>query len=112
MSYRITKQTQITDEKLATEALRLAGMTYTKQGNSLCITGGPLNRASINLTTGEVSGDTDFSGHSEQAFGLLRQYYGEAMCRDVAIKQGVTVGERQVERIDGEECVVLYCRQA
>jgi hypothetical protein len=112
MSYRITKQTQITDEKLAAEALRLAGMSFTKQGNSLRITSGRLSGAHIDLKTGMVTGDSDFGGHSEQAFGLLRQYYGEAMCRDVALKQGVTVGERQIERIDGEECVVLYCRQA
>jgi len=111
MSFRVTKQTQITDERLAIEALKIAGMTYTKQGNTLHITSGPLNRATINLSNGEVTGDSDFHGHSGEAFGKLRQQYGEAQGRETALKQGVTISDRQIERISGQDCVVLYCRQ-
>lgn len=111
MSYRVIKQTQITNEKLAIEALKIAGMSYTKQGNTLHITSGTLNRATIDLSTGDITGDSDFRGHSADAFGVLRQHYGEAQCRETVLKQGITINDRQIERIDGEDCVVLYCRQ-
>jgi len=108
MSYRVTKQTEIKDERIAIEALKIAGMTYVKQGNTLRITNGTLNRAIIDLSTGIVTGDSDFRGHSADAFGLLRQNYAEALYRDVALKEGITIQSRETER-NGD--VVLYCRQ-
>jgi hypothetical protein len=105
MSYRVTKQTQITNKRLAIEALKLAKMTYEERGNALYITSGPLARATIDLATGNITGDTDYRGHTEEAFGKLRQSYGEAQCRDLSLKQGFTIHDRTTE---GEN-VVLWC---
>ena len=106
MSYRVTKQTQITNKDLAIEALKIAKMGYRDQGNSLVITDGPLARAVIDLNSGKIVGDTDFRGHTEEAFGKLRQFYGEAQCRALAAKQGFTIHDRTTE---GED-IILWCR--
>jgi hypothetical protein len=75
MSRRVTTKTEIKDKALAIDALKLAGMSYRDEGDSLLITSGAIANARINLTTGEVSGDSDYRGHSAEGLGALRQYY-------------------------------------
>ena len=104
MSHRVATKTQITDKKLAIEALKLAGWSYRESGNSLRVTSGPMNRSTINLTNGEIVGDTDW--HSTEQLGALRQHYGEAKVRSEAIKTGATIESREVLS-NGEVRLVL-----
>jgi hypothetical protein len=108
MSRRITNKLNITDRDLAIEALQLANYTYRENGNTLYIDNGALRNARLNLTTGEMSGDSDF-GHTEEQFGLLRQYYAEAQVRSECLKSGVTIDERQT---DSEGNIVLMAHMA
>ena len=111
MSHRVTYKVETTDRDLVIEALKLGGMSYREEGNHIRVTSGPFNHATINLTTGEISGDTDYR-HSEEGLAAFRQNYGEAKCLYDFAKQGVTVESRAVERHFNEECLVLYCNQA
>jgi hypothetical protein len=109
MSRRVTTKTEIKDKALAIDALKLAGMSYRDEGDSLLITSGAIANARINLTTGEVSGDSDYRGHSAEGLGALRQYYGEAKYTWEAQRRGITITNRSVER-NGD--IVLMCRMA
>ncbi len=108
MSHRVTTKTEIKDKALAAQALKIAGMGYQDMGTSLRITSGKMCNATINLQTGEISGDTDY-GHTNKSLGALRQAYGEAKYRAECMKQGINITSREVNR-DGD--VVLYCRMA
>ena len=107
MSRRITNKVDITERDLAIEALALANYSYLEEGSNLVVTGsGPLRNATVNLRSGEVIGDSDF-GHTEEAFGVLRQYYAEAKVRAECLKSGTTIEERE---IDSEGNIVLLAR--
>lgn len=108
MSHRVTVNTEIKDRALALDALKAAGVSYREQGDFLHLTGGDYNNATINLKTGQISGDTDW-GHNSGKLGLLRQHYGEAKFRQEAFRQGITISNRTVDK-DGN--VVLTCRMA
>lgn len=108
MSRRITNKLNITDRDLAKEALNLAGCEFQEQGKTLFITSGLLRNASLNLETGDISGDSDF-GHSAAKFGALRQYYAEAKVRQDYAKNGTTVDEKQH---DDEGNIVLMWHMA
>lgn len=108
MSRRIFNKLNITDRELAKDALQLAGCDYREQGSTLRITSGSLEGATLDLETGEISGDSDF-GHTAAKFGLLRQYYAEAQVRQDYAKNGTTVDEKQ---IDGEGNIVLMWHMA
>lgn len=108
MSRRVTTKTEIKDRDLAIQALKGAGMTYREQGKTLFITSGRMANASIDLTTGEVTGDSDY-GHNSGTLGGLRQSYGEAKYRAECLKQGISITSRHVEK-NGD--VVLMCRMA
>jgi hypothetical protein len=111
MSHRVTTQTEIKDKAIAMAALKNAGLSFTESGNTLRITsGGQLRNAVINLSTGEISGDTDF-GHTQDGLGIVRQHYGEAKFRAEAAKSGrVTIQQRYVDQKTGD--VVLKCRMS
>jgi len=96
MSRKITNKLNITDAELAKDSLRLAGLEFQERGNTLLITSGELHRASLDLETGVISGDSDY-GHSAAKFGMLRQYYAEAQLRQEYAKNGTTVDERQTD---------------
>lgn len=108
MSRRISKKLNITDRELAKDALHLADCRFQEHGNSLFVTSGVLCNASVNLETGEISGDSDY-GHSEATFGVLRQYYAEAELRREYAKNGTTIDEKQT---DEEGSIVLMWHMA
>lgn len=93
MSHRITTKTQMTNKDLAIDALKMASVSYQESGAStLRITSGPLRNASIDLTTGNVVGDTDY--HGRDTLGALRKFYSEAQIRERCRLEGHTVEER------------------
>lgn len=94
MSHRVTTQTEIKDRALAIQALKKSGCSYTERDSTLTVTSGVLNRATINLRTGEVSGDTDY--HSKDVLGALRQSYAEAKYEKECQLQGITINGREV----------------
>ena len=93
MSHRITTKTKIMDLEIAKNALEKKGWQFEQSGQSLHIKSGPMNRASINLTSGEVIGDTDW--HKKDALESLNQAYGEALYEKEIAEQGGYVEERQ-----------------
>jgi hypothetical protein len=94
MSHRITYRSDIKDGELAAKALASLGYTYEESRDSLRITSGPMNRAVIDLKTGEVVGDSDF--HSHDMLGGLRQAYSEAEVLRVMQRQGAQLETRHV----------------
>lgn len=97
MSHRVTTKTDITDKNLAVEALKAAGWDYTEEGNSvLRVTSGPMNRSTVNLRTGHVTGDTDW--HSRDTLGALRQHYSEAQFKAGIRKSGAMIDSREVQK--------------
>jgi hypothetical protein len=94
MSHRITTRTKIKDKKLAIQALKQAGWSYNESGSTLRITDGPMRSSAIDLSTGDIRGDTD--QHSRNQLGALRKYYGEAKYRQECIKRGALVESREV----------------
>ncbi len=105
MSKRVTTQTEIKDLDIARAALKASNMTFEETPGNIRITSGPCRNANINLTTGEVSGDSDY-GHDNSKLGLLRQSYGEAKVRVESFKNGATIFHREVT---SEGDVVLHC---
>jgi hypothetical protein len=103
MSRRIETRTDIRDQALAEEALNSAGIKYSVNGNIIRMESGKYNNSYIDLSNGSIVGDSDFR-HSEKLFGLLRQHYAEAQVRDVFLKNGTMVEDRE---IDHEGNVVL-----
>jgi hypothetical protein len=101
MSHRITTKTQITDKVLAEAALTKAGWSYTSEGGSIHVTSGPLRRASINLASGNIVGDTDL--HNSDTLCALNQFYGEAL----AEKQIAEYGGYVESRTETEDEIIL-----
>jgi hypothetical protein len=106
MSRRVTTRTEIKDKDLAKDALKIAGFSYRDEGNTLLITSGKLANARIDLTTGTVSGDSDYR-HSEEAMGELRRHYGEAKYTLECRRQGITIESRTVNRAGEVELVCM-----
>lgn len=106
MSRRITYSSQITDRDLAISALKIMDMSYQDIGQDrLQITSGPLNRATINLKTGEVESDTDF--HSKDDLGGLRQAYSEAEVTRAINREGAQIESRKITQAGD---VKILCR--
>jgi hypothetical protein len=86
------------------DALHLAGFEFKEATPTrLYITSGELQGAALDLVTGEVTGDSDY-GHTAEKFGILRQYYKEALTRQECARTGATISERH---IDEEGNVIL-----
>lgn len=108
MSHRVTYKSELRDRDLTIQALAAIGCSYRNEGaTKLVAIGSPLDGATIDLSTGEIVGDTDF--HTRDQLGVLRQHYSEAEFRRMAILQGVTVETRQVTQ---EQVIELYCTTA
>lgn len=107
MSHRVTTQTEIKDKSLAMRALKSAGYSYVDQGTSLLITSGPMNTATIDLTSGVVAGDTDRHRRGDDSLGALKQHYAEAKYRAEMQKQGHDIVSRVVDK-NGD--IVLHCK--
>lgn len=98
----------MTDKALAIQALNQAGVRFEESGDQLYLKGGNYNNAVLNLSTGVITGDTDY-GHSGERFGLLRQAYTEVKFKSECAKTGVTITERQT---DDEGNVILMFQTA
>jgi hypothetical protein len=108
MSKRIQHKTDMTNKEFAVAAITSAGLSYEEMGsNTLRITSGNLVNATLDLTTGTISGDSDF-GHRKETLGSLRQAYTEAKYRHEAAREGVQIKQR----LKRGEDVVLLCRMA
>lgn len=94
MSHRITTKTEITDRELAINALQSKDWSFDERGDSITVTSGPMANATINLKSGVVSGDTDYT--SREALTSLNQAYGEALCMREVEEQGGYCEEREV----------------
>ncbi len=109
MSKRITTKTDIKDKGYAITALKNAGLAYEEMGSTMLrITSGALANATIDLTSGVITGDTDF-GHRRETLGMLRQGYAEIRVRAEAAKEGAQIKQR-IQAKDGS--VILKCRMA
>lgn len=98
MSHRIATKTTINDKDLAISALRAKGWQYSVKGNTISVLSGPLNRAHINLDSGEIEGDTDFHGWKGDSLLALNQAYAEAAVRQqVALKGGYVESTETLE---------------
>lgn len=107
MSHKITTQTNITDKELAISALNIAGWKFSEGGQNIHVQSGPMTGASINLTTGVVSGDSDYVTRDDDSMGALKRYYGEALVRAHAAKEGYEVEEREIDQQTGD--IILHC---
>ena len=97
MSHRVTVQTEIKDKACAIDALKSAKCRFEESGDTIRVTSGQWSNVTINLKTGEVSGDTDYRGHTAANLGLLRQNYAEAKYLSEVRKVGGTVDSRTTD---------------
>ena len=106
MSHRISFKSEIKDKDLAVAALKALKYDYTESGASLRITSGKLNRATINLKTGEVESDSDY--HSKDDLGGIRQAYSEAeFTRQINKDKSFVVEDR---RVNSKGEIKIRCR--
>jgi hypothetical protein len=94
MSHRVDIKTKITQKPIALKALQKKGWDFVDQGNSIRIQGGPMKGASINLTTGDVVGDSDW--HDKATLGGLNQGYAEALVEDEISRANGIIQSRTV----------------
>ena len=87
----------MTDGQLAKQALDAAGIAYTQNGNILNLTSGNFRNAQLDLTTGVISGDSDY-GHTEAKFGVLHQHYSEAKVKQEFLQAGGMLDTREVDQ--------------
>jgi len=106
MSHRVTTETEMTDRTLVKSACKQQGVNFTESGDTMHFTGGPLNGATLNLKTGQITGDTDY-GHSRASLGALKQAYGEAKYLFECQKQGIQVESRTVDTKTGDIILML-----
>jgi hypothetical protein len=108
MSHRITTKTEITNKKLAIQALKTAAWGYTESGDTLRVLDGPMRNATVNTSTGTVSGDTDWhrrgGGDGLQA---LNKFYSEALIRAETQKQG---GQIESRTLDKDQNIILIAQ--
>jgi len=97
MSHRVTTNTEIKDADLAQDALKRAGYSFDIRGNSILITSGDMNGATIDLRSGVISGDSDM-GHRSDRFGALRQFYSEAKVTKETQKAAGYIEQRSTDQ--------------
>ncbi len=105
MSHRVTTQTSMNDLDIVRSAAKAQGISFTEANGRVTFSSGPLSRASLDLKTGLISGDTDH-GHTSDGLGALRQAYSEALFNREALRNGSTVMERTVVTHNGVKGVV------
>lgn len=97
MSHRVTTRTDVKDKALALQAAKAANMGVVDEGTRLRFTSGALSNAVLDLSTGEISGDTDY-GHTADKLGIFRMHYGEAKYKLECARQGIMVESRTVNK--------------
>ncbi len=97
MSHKVTTKTTIKNKKLALQALKAAGWRYSERGSNIIdIQGGPMHGSWVDLSTGTVTGDTDY--HGKTGLKALNKHYSEALVRAEAQKNGGQIIERTVAK--------------
>jgi len=111
MSHIITTKTKITDKKLAIQALKKAGWSFSEgqDSTSLQVTSGPMASASINLKTGAVTGDSDHLNRGDDSMGALKMLYSEALFNQEVLKQGMYAVHSR--RVDSNGEIVVTCKK-
>lgn len=97
MSHRVTTETEIKDKACLDKALKAfnkagaagKGLEYTQKGNILTFTSGKLKNATLDLSTGQMAGDTD--NQSEADLGSLRQVYALEKVKADIVRRGGSV---------------------
>ena len=105
MSHRVTTQTEMKDAAIVGRVCKKQNIAFAQNGDSIRFTSGNMANATLNLRTGEISGDTDFR-HTRETLGALRQAYGEEKYLEEALKQGLTLETREIQR-DGTIRLVM-----
>lgn len=101
MSRRVTLQTKLQNGDILKAALTKANCTYSQEGsNYIRITSGEFRNVMVNLTTGDVSGDSDYR-HTEQLLSRLNVVYNEELTMREANMEGAMLTNRQ-EMKNGE----------
>lgn len=103
MSHRVTTKSSMTDRAIIEGVCKRQGIGFSVSGTTLQFTSGPLSRATLDLRTGNIQGDTDY--HNETVLGSLRQAYSLDKVKYEHSKNGVMV-ERQEQ--DGDD-ILLHC---
>lgn len=93
MSHKITIKTEITDRAAIERACKTQGWDYRISADRVSFESGPLGRATLNLKTGAVTGDSDF--HSQKAAVAFGVAYSEALWMN-RIEEGGYLEERVV----------------
>lgn len=105
MSHRVDFKSDITDAELLRKTLsRLRVTDYRVVNNVFSFTGGPYGGATIDLTTGAISGDADWIRGN---LHLIHQIYSEEQVLDKIRLQGASVESRSVNE---EGSIILMCR--
>jgi hypothetical protein len=108
MSYRVTTETEMRDKALFVQACRTANVSFTEvRHGTIRFTSGKLANATLDLRTGRITGDSDYS-HTESGLGTLRLAYAEARYRADCDRAGITIESRTVDR---EGNVILMCSE-
>ncbi len=104
MSHRVTTSTEMKDktvlDKVLTSYSNAGGpkggnsveggpLTYTQKGNIITFQSGKLKNATLDLSTGEMAGDTDYQ--SEADLGSLRQAYAVEKVKTDVVRRGGSV---------------------
>ncbi len=104
MSKRLGIETQMKQRDVAIRTLNNAGYSYVEVGaHGLRITSGPMAQAVIDLSSGKVTGDTDYD-HTDAKLGSLRQAYAVEAHKE-AISQ--TGGYIESNTVDEKGRIVL-----
>jgi hypothetical protein len=95
MSHRVTTKTSITNNDYAIAALAKAGFTHKSTGASKLEVRKGSSVGDLDLTTGEITGDTDRWKAGD--FDLLSQAYAEEAYVSELRRQGASIQERTVD---------------
>lgn len=98
MSHRVTTQTDMKDVSILSAICKKQNIAFEQSGNMVTFQGGQLRGATLNLTTGQMVGDSDVHGRGDTILGSLRQSYAHEMVRREALKNGVTIMSTETDR--------------
>ena len=99
MSKRTEVKTTMTDKKFVIEAFKREQLQYEEMSDTMLrITSGALARATLDLTTGTITGDSDY-GHGQNALGKLNRHYSEALARFRAMRAGTQIQSCKEEKV-------------
>lgn len=95
MSHRVTNRTKIRNRDLAVQAMQTAGFAYSEISDGVFhITGGKMNGATLDTSTGIISSDSGYHGRAD--LNALNQPYAELLARKEAMVRGIQVESKQV----------------